>query len=157
MNHRSIPALAALAGFASLCAAAAQAGTQTLDLVRSTLQNVSDPAGIYQYESGTIENTLGTHLGTYEIVRRTGSGTDSYNSAATTITLLFPPAVTSDAPPVVTLQGSWSFSSGDFKGSVSAASNAFHWIIDADAASTIPSGSTSKLVLTWTGSDQLQL
>jgi hypothetical protein len=157
MIHRSLSALMASAGLASLCAAAAHAGTQTVELVRSTLQNVPDAAGTYQYEGGTIENTLGAHIGTYEIVRRTGSGTDGFNSAATTITLLFPPAISTNAPPVVTIEGSWSFSSGDFKGAVSAASEEFHWIVGADASSTMPSAPTSKLVLSWTGSNQLQL
>ena len=157
MNRRSITALAASAGLASLYAAAAQAGTQTLELVRSTLQNVPDAAGSYQYEGGTIQNTAGSHLGTYLIVRRTGSSTAAFNTAATTISLFFPPAVSTSAPGVVTIEGSWSFSSGDFNGSVSAASQSFHWIVGADASSTIPTVANSRLVLTWIGSDQLRL
>jgi len=157
MKHRSIPALVALAGLASLYAAGAQAGTQTLELVTSTLQNVPDVAGSYQYEGGTIESTAGKSLGTYLIVRRTGSSTSEYNTAATTITLFFPPSPSTNAPPVVTIEGSWSFSSGDFNGSVSAASNEFHWIVGADASSTMPSTSGSKLVLNWAGSGQLAL
>jgi hypothetical protein len=136
--------------------AAAHAGTQTVDLVRSTLQNVPDAAGTYQYEGGTLENTSGSQLGTYEIVRRTGSGTSTYNTALTTITLFLPPAATGQAPNVIIIQGAWSFNSGDFLGSVAVASNPFHWLIGSDAASTIPSGSTSKLVLTWVGSNQLK-
>jgi len=157
MNHRSIPVTVAFAALAWLSAAAAQAGSQTLELVRATLQNVPDAAGSYQYEGGTLENALGKSLGTYLIVRRTGSGTERFNTSATTITLFFPPAPSTNAPPVITIQGAWSFASGNFKGSVSAAAEEFHWIIGADAASTIPAGTTSKLVLSWTGSDQLQL
>jgi hypothetical protein len=158
MTHRlRMLALTTLATLGSLCAVAAQAGTQTLELVRSTLQNVPDAAGTYQYEGGTIENTSGTQLGTYMIVRRTGSATSLYNTAATTMTLFFPATVTGGAPNVVSIEGAWSFSSGDFLGSISAASNTFHWIVGADASSTIPSGSTSKLVLTWTGSNEALL
>lgn len=157
MKHRPILAMAVFAAVAWLSAAAAQAGTQTLQLVRATLQNVPDAAGSYQYEGGTLENALGKSIGTYLIVRRTGSGADRFNTAATTITLFFPPAPSTNAPPVVTIQGAWSFSSGNFKGSVSAASEEFHWVVGADAASTIPAGTTSKLVLSWTGSNQLQL
>lgn len=156
-NALRIPALTVLAVLGWLCAAAAQAGTQAVELVRNTLVNVPDAAGIYQYESGTLESSAAVPLGTYMIVRRTGPGTEAYNTAATTITLFFPPAVTGQAPNVVTIEGAWSFSSGDFLGSVSAASNKFHWIVGGDAASTIPSGSTSRLILTWAGSNQLQL
>ncbi|HEY6922926.1 MAG TPA: hypothetical protein VI653_05625 [Steroidobacteraceae bacterium] len=157
MTHRSILATAVFATLAWLFVAAAQAGTQTFELVRGTLQNIPDAAGSYQYEGGTLENALGKAIGTYLIVRRTGSGAERFNTGATTITLFFPPAPSINAPPVVTIQGSWSFSSGNFKGSVSAASLEFHWIVGADAASTTLAGTTSKLVLSWIGSNQLQL
>jgi hypothetical protein len=105
--------------------------------VRSTLQNVPDAAGSYQYEGGTIQNTAGNHLGTYLIVRRTGSSTAAFNTAATTISLFFPPAESTSAPGVVTIEGSWSFSSGDFNGSVSAASQSFP-VVAAVASCRIP-------------------
>lgn len=158
MNNRSRTALlATVAVFGSLCAAAAQAGTQTVELVRSSLTNVPDAAGIYQYEGGTLENSSGGTLGTYIIVRRTEAATASFNTAATTMTLFLPPATSGAAPNVVTIEGAWSFSSGDFQGSVSAASNKFHWLVGADAASTMPTVAASKLVLTWTGSNGLIL
>lgn len=149
--------LATAAVFGSLCAAAVQAGTQTVELVRSSLTNVPDAAGIYQYEGGTLENSSGGALGTYIIVRRTEAATASFNTAATTITLFLPPATSGAAPSVVTIEGAWSFSSGDFQGSVSAASNKYHWLVGADAASLMPVVSTSKLVLTWAGSNELIL
>jgi hypothetical protein len=149
--------LTAVTALGMLCAAAAHAGTETVKLVRSTLQNVPDAAGIYQYEGGTVESSSGAALGTYLIVRRTGSSTTAYNTAATTITLLFAPTQASGAPGNVTIEGAWSFTSGAFVGSVSASSSRFHWIVGADASSTIPSGSTSELVLTWVGSNTLEL
>lgn len=149
--------LGALAVLGSLCAAAVQAGTQTVDLVRSSLTNVPDAAGIYQYEGGTLENSSGGTLGTYIIVRRTEAATASFNTAATTITLFLSPASSGAAPSAVTIEGAWSFSSGDFQGSVSAASNKYHWVIGADAKSSIPTIGTSKLVLTWAGSNELLL
>jgi hypothetical protein len=56
------------------------------------------------------------------------------------------------------LQGAHSFSSGRFTGSVSAASNRYSWIQDADAAigSTGTVG-TSTLTISWTGANQLTL
>jgi len=158
INNRSRTVLLATAAvLGSLCAAAVQAGTQTVELVRSSLTNVPDAAGIYQYEGGTLENSSGGTLGNYIIVRRTEAATASFNTAATTITLFLPPATSGAAPSVVTLEGAWSFSSGDFQGSVSAASNKFHWLVGADAASSMPTVSASKLVLTWAGSNELIL
>jgi hypothetical protein len=149
--------LTAVSALAALCAAAAHAGTETVELVRSTLQNVPDAAGIYQYEGGTLESSSGAELGTFLIVRRTGSSTAAYNTAATTITLFFPPTQSNGAPGNVTIEGAWSFSSGAFVGAVSASSSRFHWIVGADVSSTIPSGTTSQLVLNWVGSNTLQL
>jgi hypothetical protein len=91
------------------------------------------------------------------IVRRTGSSTAAYLTAATTITLFLPPPSTGAAPNVITIEGAWSLTSGDFLGSVSAASNALHWIVGADAQSTIPSGTTSVMGLQWVGSNELKL
>jgi hypothetical protein len=108
-------------------------------------------------EGGTLENSSGGTLGNYIIVRRTEAATASFNTAATTITLFLPPATSGAAPSVVTIEGAWSFSSGDFQGSVSAASNKFHWLVGADAASSMPTVSASKLVLTWAGSNELIL
>ena len=59
---------------------------------------------------------------------------------------------------VMTLQGAHSFSSGRFTGSVSAASNSYTWIQNADASigSTGTIG-TSTLVIAWAGANQLTL
>lgn len=154
--------LAALIGAGALCAGLANAGTETVTLVRSTLENVTDTGGIptdlWQYEGGAIETTAGVPIGYYTTSRRvTQSGTAAYNTAAVTTTLFFASATAGNAPNVVTLEGSWSYSSGNFAGSVSAASNKYHWLIGADAASTIPATGTSSLVLSWLGSNSLRL
>ena len=144
-----------LAVFGLVCwSTPAVAGTVSLSLVRSTLQNVDDPAGRWQFEGGDIVKS-GSVVGQYAIHRRvTYGGTDTMNTAMTTITLFF--ANRTSAPHNVTLHGAHSFTDGRFAGSVSAASNRFSWITDADAA-TAPTGTigTHTLTITWAGANQL--
>jgi hypothetical protein len=54
-------------------------------------------------------------------------------------------------PPGMTIEGDYSYNSGAVSGSVSAASNKYHWIIAADVAGTL-SNSATKLVITWIAS-----
>ncbi len=143
---------AVLASAGALLSASAFAGSETIMLVRSSLANDADTAGTWQYEGGAIQNTRGVGIGTYIISRRvTTAGTSTYNTAAETISLFFAPKVSTNAPNVITLEGAHSFNSGNFVGSVSAASNEYHLLIGADASATIPSANTSKLVLNWIG------
>ena len=145
----------AVAVFGLLCwSTPAVAGTVSLSLVRSTLQNVDDPAGRWQFEGGDITKA-GIVVGQYAIHRRvTFGGTDAQNTAMTTVTLFF--ANRTSAPHNITLHGAHSFNDGRFAGSVSAASNRFSWITDADAviAPTVTLG-THTLTITWVGANQL--
>ena len=132
----------------------AEAGTASVSLVRSSLQNVDDPAGRWQFEGGDIVKG-GVVVGQYAIHRRvTFGGTDAQNTAMTTVTLFF--ANRASAPHNITLQGAHSFSNGRFIGSVSAASNKYSWINGADAtiAPTSTVG-TSTLTMTWVGASHL--
>ena len=134
----------------------AYAGSTSVSLVRSELTNVDDAAGRWQHEAGNIVKN-NVVVGQYAITRRvTFGGTDVQNTAMTTVTLFF---TNSSTPPHnITLQGAHSFSSGRFAGSVSAASNRYSWIQNADASigSTGTIG-TSTLVIAWAGANQLTL
>ena len=132
------------------------AGSVTLTLVRSTLNNVDDQAGRWQHEGGKILKG-GVEVGQYAIHRRvTYGGTDDQNTAMTTVTLFF--SRTGAPPQNVTLHGAHDYSSGRFAGSVSAASNRYNWVQNADAiinpTTTI---GTSALYILWTASNQLTL
>jgi hypothetical protein len=135
---------------------AAYAGSVSLSLVRSELTNVDDPAGRWQHEAGNILKS-NVVVGQYAITRRvTYGGTDAQNTAMTTVTLFF--RNSSTPPHNVTLQGAHSFSSGRFAGSVSAASNRYTWIQNADAAiSATATIGTSTLSISWAGANQLTL
>ena len=143
---------------AGLWSASAQAGSTTLLLVRSTLANDTDTAGLWQYEGGTIQNSAGTAtVGHYILTRRvTTAGTSADNTAGVTTSLFFATS-SGNTPDVITLEGAWSFTSGGFLGSVSAASNKYHWAIGADASSTIPASGTQKLVIQWLASTGLKI
>lgn len=137
------------------------AGSVALTLVRSTLKNVTDTAGTWQHEWGTMTKGT-TTVGQYAIYRRvtTGGtgGTTTQNTAMVTMELFFSvPAPAAGYPPQnITLQGAHSYSSGRFAGSVSAASNRYNWIQGADATSYM-SGSNSILTIIWEGANQLTL
>ena len=140
------------------CAEAVHAGGVTLTLTRKTLTNVVDAAGTWQHQGGDIlKGTV--KVGQYALHRRvTTGGTDGVlNTAMTTITLFFSLAATT-APENVTLEGAHSFSAGNFRGSVSAASNRYNWIRGADATYVPVSATTNfTLTLSWTGASQLTL
>jgi len=140
-----------------LCTAAAHAGAVTLTLTRTTLINVNDAAGVWQHQAGDILKS-GVKVGQYILQRRVTNGVNDANAGMTTLTLFFTPTSTGFVPQNVTLQGAHIFSSGSFRGSVSAASNNYSWIIGADAVYVTVGGSTNEaLTITWTGSPQLTL
>jgi hypothetical protein len=155
------PFVAAILASASLLPAQAFAGSVTLSLVRSSLSNDadSDGGGLWQYEGGAVQNKTGDAIGTYIVQRRvTTSGTQPYNTAGETISVFLAPSDSGGLPPVITVEGNYSYNSGAVGGSVSAASTKYHWIIGSDASATIASGTaTTKLVITWTGSDGLHV
>ena len=137
--------LAALTA-AVLAPAAAMAGTATLVLTRGSLTNVSDAAGIWQMEGGTVSSAAGVVLGDYACTRRTvvvgSGGTAPQNTAMLTCTLFIAGRVREN----VTIQGAHSYTSGEYEGSVSAASAAYSYLIGADIAGTTASG---NMVLSW--------
>ncbi|MES2924442.1 MAG: hypothetical protein V4819_23015 [Verrucomicrobiota bacterium] len=136
-----------------LCSSVANAGGVAVQLVRTSLRNVDDAAGRFQHEGGNVVKGQ-TTIGQYIIIRRvTTPATSVMNVAATTITLFLGTGSTT-APNNITLQGAHNFSAGNFRGSVSAASNRYSWIDGADATYSTSSG-TSTLVMTWTGASQL--
>jgi hypothetical protein len=148
-----------LSAIALLLPLKAFAGSATLYLVRSTLSNDSDAdnGGLWQYEGGSVQDASGTAVGTYILQRRvTTSGTSAYNTAGETISLFFAPSSSGALPPGMTIEGDYSYNSGAVSGSVSAASNKYHWIIAADVAGSL-SNSTTKLVLTWVASNTLHV
>ncbi|MFF7993383.1 hypothetical protein ACFZDG_26755 [Kitasatospora xanthocidica] len=92
-----------------------------LTLSRSSLMNVDDAAGRWQFEGGQVLRE-GNRVADYASTRRVVTGgTEAQNTAMLTLTLFFPgPAGT--PPENLTLQGAHDFASGDAVGSVSAAS-----------------------------------
>lgn len=135
---------------------AASAGTAVLQLSRvAPLTNVNDAAGLFQHEAGIVLKGAIT-VGNYFLVRRVETLPGAlFNTGATHITLLFAPAKrTTNAPENITIDGAHDFTTGAFKGSVSATSSAYSWVRDADADYTI-ANSVETLVLRWTGSNQL--
>lgn len=150
------PALVVAAAMAAY-APIANAGAAALVLSRTTLTNVNDAAGLWQHEGGNILKG-GVKVGQYALQRRvtTGGTTAPLNTAATTITLFFATA-SGSAPQNITLQGAHDFGPGNFRGSVSAASNRFSWIQGGDATYSSPAAGTLSLVIGWTGASQLTL
>ena len=119
------------------------ATTLTMTLVRSTLNNVDDAAGRWQFEGGTIVLRR-KEVGYYATIRRvTFGGTDAQNTAQLTTTLFFK----GNPPQNMTLQGAHDFSSGDQIGSVSAASNTYSHFIEGQFRYT---GSSDVLKITTT-------
>ena len=136
-----------------LMSSAANAGAVAVQLVRTSLKNVDDSAGRFQHEGGDIVKSKVT-IGQYLIIRRvTTPATSAMNVAATTITLFLGTGSTT-APNNITLQGVHNFTAGNFRGSVSAASNRYSWIQGADATYSNSSG-IETLVMSWTGASQL--
>jgi hypothetical protein len=130
------------------------AGNLALTLVRTgSLVNVSDAAGLWQYEGGVVKKAT-TSIGYYAISRRVVSnGTSSYNTAMTTVELFLGSPYNT-----VVMQGSHSFSNGYFYGSTSATHNRYAFLRGGDA-SIIPTATagTSTLNLNWNGANQLTL
>lgn len=117
-GKRSVVALV-MGGLLLLCANAAHAQV-TLTLTTTTaLTNVVDPAGLWQFDGGTVSldnDVIGHFARTKRVV--TGA-TSPQNTAALTITIFF---LGSDPPENITLQGSHSFNNGQQRGSISGAS-----------------------------------
>ncbi len=120
--------LAVLTMLSLAWASESHAQALTLTLVRLSLDNVDDPPGRWQHEGGEVLCSDGTHIANYAAYRRvTFSGTSPQNTAMLTMTLFF----IGEAPPEnITLQGSHDFTSGNYIGSVSAASSAFAKVLD---------------------------
>jgi hypothetical protein len=136
------------------------AGSVALVLTRSgALINVTDPAGVWQHEGGTVFNGA-TQIGYYALHRRvTTTGTSTLNTAMETITLFLNTAqVVGNAPRNITIEGAHDFTSGRFRGSVSAASAQYNWIQDANVLGA-PSTAIGDTILTidWLQSTTLTL
>lgn len=120
---RSLPVVVVIC-LVLVCTTASYAAPITLTLARtSALTNVSDAAGLWQFDGGTA-SLGGSVIGRFARVKRTvlGGGTDPQNTAMLTITIFM---LGPSAPQTITLQGSHSFNDGEERGSISAASSAF--------------------------------
>jgi hypothetical protein len=93
--------------------------TYTLD--RDCLNNVDDPAMLWQIEGGRVLES-DRHVGNYSSVKRVSCGTTQQNTAQLWLTLFF---LGCEPPENLTLQGAHDFNSGGEIGSVSAASSAY--------------------------------
>jgi len=95
-------------------------------LVYSSLKNVDDSAGRYQYAGGKVYEN-GEHIAQFASTKRviTG-GTDVQNTAMLTVTIFF---LGQKPTENITLQGSHDFDSGKGIGSVSAASKQYSYLI----------------------------
>ena len=148
--------LATIVSAGALYAPSALAGAVNLVLVRGSLDNDTDPnsSGLWQYEGGTIQNaTTGATIGHYIVTRRvTTSGTSADNTAAETMTLFFPNATAGNVPNNLTLQGAYSYNTGQFTGSVSAVSSRYRLLNGLDFSSSPgTTAGTTKLTIDYTG------
>ncbi len=151
--------LAALVGGSVVCTTASANGL-TMLLVRSTLSNDSDSdgGGLWQYEGGVVQNAGGTaNIGHYIVTRRvTTSGTSADNTASETITLFFPNSTAGDVPNTMTLQGAYSYNTGQVVGSVSAVSSRYRPMNGESFSGSIVSGTAStKIVIDFDGVNQV--
>jgi len=107
-----------------LVSLAPSAGAADLDLTlrRTSLANVNDGAGRWQFEGGkAIQGNR--HVANYASIRRVVvGGTDEQNTATVSTTIFF---LGRKPPENITLQGAHDFDSGNETGSVSAASPQF--------------------------------
>ena len=133
---------------------AAHAGSVTLTLTRTTLTNVNDAVGSWQHEGGKAYKGA-TQIGYYAAHRRvTTGGTTAQNTAMWTCEIFF----TGTLPPEnIVIQGSHYFSSGAFKGSVSAASYKYSWLRDVSNYVYGTAGATTTLYIVWNGAYTLTL
>jgi hypothetical protein len=147
--------LAAVLGLlATLPTSAAFAGTATLELTRTVLSNVTDTAGLYQYETGTVSTSTGAPVGYYNVTRRviSGGAASALNAANETMNVIL--ATTTPGPfNNLTLEGTHDFTSGAFAGSVSAAAAKYSFAITGTA--TAQSGTVTTLVVTFKGSHSI--
>ncbi len=104
----------------TLVSAQASAATVTYKLVRLTLTNVSDAAGLWQHEGGDVRNANNVKIGKYALHRRvTTGGTNEQNTAMVTLTIFY---LGGSPPRNITLQGAHSYNNGRYVGGVSATS-----------------------------------
>jgi hypothetical protein len=156
INTRKAGLLAASICSGILCTSAAMAASFNVLLVRATLSNDHDPDsnGLYQYEGGTVQNGTGTTtIGHYIVTRRvTTSGTSADNTAGETIVLFFPNSTSGNVPNSVTLEGAYSYNTGQFAGSVSAVSSRYRIFNGSDATAAITAtAGTTKLSINFDG------
>jgi hypothetical protein len=93
-----------------------------LKFARKALTNVEDPAGLWQFEAGSVTQN-NQHVANYSSIKRVthqGTDQDGQNTASVTITIFF---IGRNPPESITLAGAHDFSSGNETGSVSAASS----------------------------------
>lgn len=147
--------LAAVLGLlATVSTNAAFAGTATLELTRTGLSNVTDSAGLYQYETGTVSTANGVLAGYYNVTRRviSGGAASALNAATETMNVIL--ATTTPGPfNNLTLEGTHDFSSGAFAGSVSAAASPYKFAIGGNA--TAVSGGVTTLVVSFKGAHSI--
>jgi hypothetical protein len=121
--------LLALLALSSAVSAAPFPVVVEFNTVRLSLDNVDDVAGRWQHEGGQVFYK-GNQIGNYAAYRRvTFSGTSPQNTAMLTMTIFFLGGETTEAPQNITLQGSHQFNSGQYLGSISAASKNFKQFI----------------------------
>lgn len=144
-NHKKLITIFTIFFFSLIFAAQSYAANlltdawKRVELKRSTLENVDDGAGRFQFEGGAVYSNR-VHIADYAATRRvTYGGTDGQNTAMLTMTIFI---LGSKPPQNITLQGSHDFSSGKYIGSVSAASSAYSRLIGAQFV-----GYTAKGVL----------
>jgi photosystem II stability/assembly factor-like uncharacterized protein len=102
------------------------ASSLRLELTRTVLRNVDDPAGRWQYEGGRASLAGGRRANYASTKRIVFGATDQQNTAMLTATFF----LLGEAPPEnITLQGAHDFGSGGQIGSVSAASPEFAHLI----------------------------
>jgi hypothetical protein len=123
----------------------ANAGTSTLTLRRSSLTNVNDAAGLWQYEAGTVL-VNNKQVGFYGATRRVMPVlTTPLNTSMYTLTLFFRGA---NPNTNITFQGAWNFNPGGGIGGVSAASAPYQFL-QHDGTFSVNSGNV--LTINWTG------
>ncbi len=149
-NHKIIYSIAFLV-LMILGSQIAEAGSVVFNLKRTTLKNVDDDAGRWQYSGGEIYKGK-KKIGHYAVTRRVVfKATEAQNTAMVTMSIFF---LREKPPQNITLQGAHDFNSGIYKGSVSAASEKYDWIRN---ASFIGNTAKKTLRIEWLGSKQLSL
>ena len=118
-------------------------GGTVFDLKRTTLKNVDDDAGRWQYEGGAVFKS-GTQVGNYMSTKRViFDVSPALNAAMLTLTIFFSGE---DPPQNITLQGTHDFNNGGEIGSVSAASLGCE---GADGALFSRVGDTLTIMASW--------